>query len=120
MADFDGGDASVSRMRRNVCHDYGACTYLGSIANVNVTEQLSMRTEHHTITDFRVTVAGFLTGTTEGHAMQETHVVADHGGFANHNVGGVVNQETMTYFGCRVKVHAELAAHNALDHLGRE
>ena len=79
-----------------------------------------MGTEHHAIANFRVTVAGFLTGTAKGHAMQEAHVIADYGGFANHDIGGVVNQETMSDFGGRMKVHSELAADNALDHLGRE
>ena len=52
--------------------------------------------------------------------MQEAHVVSNDGGFTDNNVCGVVNQETVTNFCCRMNVHAELAADNALKHLCRE
>jgi hypothetical protein len=120
LTDLYGGHACVSRVCRNVTHYHSACADFCAVANVNVAEQLGVGTEHHSVSDFRMTVADFVTGTAEGHAVQETDVVADYGGFTDDNVCGVVNQETMTDFGGRMNVHAELAADDALEHLGRE
>ena len=52
--------------------------------------------------------------------MQETHVVAHYGGFADDYVGGVVYEKPVADFGGRVEIHAELAADDVLEHLGRE
>ena len=79
-----------------------------------------MGAKHHAVTDFRVTVTDFVTGTAEGHAVQETDVVADDSGFTDDDVCGVVNQKPVTDFGGRMNVHAELAANDALEHLGGE
>ena len=79
-----------------------------------------MGAKHHTVSDFRMTVADFVTGTTKSHTMQKAHVVSNDGGFTDNNVCGVVNQKSVTNFCCRMDVHAELAADNALKHLCRE
>ena len=120
MADFNGGDACERRMWRNVAEHDSAGTNLGAITDVDVAEQLRMGTEHHTVPDFRVTVADFVTGTAERHAVQETHVVADDGRFADDNICRMVDQQPVADYGRRMDVHAKLAADDALEHLGRE
>ena len=52
--------------------------------------------------------------------MQKAHVVSDGGGFADDDICGVVHQKSVADFCCRMNVHAELAADNALEHLGGE
>ena len=117
---LNGRDASISCVSRNIAKHHGACANLCTIANVDISEQLGMGTEHHAVSDFRVTVADFVTGTTQGHAMQKAHVVADGCGFADDDICGVVHQKSVANLCCRVDVHAELAADDALEHLGGE
>ena len=120
VADLNSRDAGVRRVCRNVAKHYGTCANLCSIADVDVAEQLGMCTEHHAVSDFRVTVADFVTGTAQGHAVQKAHVVPDGCGFADDDVCCVVNQKSVADFSCRVDVHAEFAADDVLEHLGRE
>ena len=120
VAYLNSWDSGVCCMCRNVAKHNGTCANLSAIADVDVAEQLGMCAEHHAVSDFRVTVADFIAGSAQGHAVQKAHVVADGCGFADDDVGCVVNQKPVADFSCRVDVHAELAADDALEHLGGE
>ena len=44
----------------------------------------------------------------------------DYGGFADDDIGGVINKNSVANLCRRVEIHAELAADDVLEHLGRE
>jgi hypothetical protein len=120
VAHLNGRDACIRRVSWNIAKHHGTCANLCAIADVDISEQLSVRTEHHAIPDFRVTVADFVTGTAQGHAMQKAHVVPDGRGFTDDDICGVVHQKSVANLCCRVDVHTELAADDALEHFGGE
>ena len=92
LAHLNGGNACISRVRRNIAHYHGTSTNLCTIANVDVAKQLCVGAKHHAVPNFRVTVASFVTRTAERYAMQKAHIVADHGGFANAGIYNGMNK----------------------------
>ena len=120
VAYLNSWDSGVCCMCRNVAKHNGSSADFRTVADVDVAKQLGMCTEHHAVTDFRVTVADFVAGSAQGHAVQKAHVVADGCGFADDDVGRVVNQKPVADFSGWMDVHAELAADDALEHLGGE
>ena len=52
-------------------------------------------------------VASFLARAAERYAVQDGNIVAQHGGFARHKTGGVVEHQPMTETGGGVNIDAE-------------
>ena len=120
VADFDGGDSGERCMCRHIAEDHGTGANLRAVANLDVPQELCVCAEHDTVADFRVTVADFVACTAQRDAVQEAYVVPNDCGLADDDVRGMVNQEPVPDLGGRVEVHAELAADDVLEHLGRE
>ena len=67
------------------------------MADLDIAEDLGARADQHAAADFRMTVAAGLAGTTERHAVQDRHIVFDHGGLTDHEAGGIfVGLDTMS------------------------
>ena len=120
VSDFHGGHSGERRVRRYVAEHDGSCANLCAIANVDVPQKLGVRAEHDAVADFRVTVADFVASTAERDAVQKADVVPDDGGFADDDVCRMVDQEPVTDLCRGVEIHAELAADDVLEHLGRK
>ena len=69
VAHLDGWDSGICRMRGDVAKNDCACSDFCTIADVDVSEQLGVCAEHDSVSDFRVAVADFVTGSAQGHAV---------------------------------------------------
>ena len=87
---------------------------------MDVPEKLRMGAQHHAVSYFRMTVSDLVAGSAKGHSVQETDVVAHYGRFTDDDIGGMVHENPVADFGGRMEIHAELAADDVLEHLGRE
>ena len=48
---------------------------------------------NHAVADLRMAVASLLAGAAERHVLQDRHVVLDHRGLADHQAGGVIEED---------------------------
>ena len=62
------------------------------MTDFDVAENLGASTDQNAVANFRMAVACLLAGATERHVMQNRDIVLDHGGFTDHEAGGVVEE----------------------------
>ena len=67
-----------------------------------------------------MTFAGVFAGAAQGHLVVNRAVVADLGGFAEHDAHAVVNEQAAPDFGAGVNFNAGKAAAPLADHAGQE
>ncbi len=70
--------------------DLGACAYRER------TEHFGTCADHYTIFQRRVALAGIPAGTAKGHALIKRHVIADLGGFTDHDAHAMVDEKAAT------------------------
>ena len=116
-ADRFGGNADHGNRRRHVGNDHAARTDFGVGTDADVAQYRSVRAYHHAVADFRMAVAAFLTRAAERYAVQDGNIVAQHGGFAGNETGGVVEHQPMTETGGRVNIDAEHFRHAVLQEI---
>ena len=63
------------------------------MADLDIAENFRAGADHHAVADFRMAVPVFLAGAAERHVLQDRDVVLDHRGLADHEAGGVVEED---------------------------
>ena len=116
-ADGFGGNADHGNRRRHVGNDHAARTDFGVGTDADVAQYRSVRAYHHAVADFRMAVAAFLARAAERYAVQDGNIVAQHGGFARHETGGVVEHQPMTETGGGMNIDAEHFRHTVLQEI---
>ena len=116
-ADRFGGNADHGNRRRHVGNDHAARTDFGVGTDADVAQYRSVRAYHHAVADFRMAVAAFLARAAERYAVQDGNIVAQHGGFAGDETGGVVEHQPMTETGGGVNIDAEHFRHTVLQEI---
>nr|P20343.1 PUTATIVE PSEUDOGENE: RecName: Full=Putative uncharacterized protein CysX [Escherichia coli K-12]AAA23660.1 16 Kd protein (cysX) [Escherichia coli] len=94
-------------MRRHRLQHHGTCANLRAAPNFNIAEDFRARANHHTFTNFRVTVTTRFTRTAKRHRLQNRYVVFNHRRFTNDDACRVVKHDTATNFCCRVNIDLE-------------
>ena len=117
-----GGSADYLRrhpgnrgMRWDIFQDHAARADLGALPHVNIAQDLGAGADQDPIADLGMAIALVLASATQGHRLQNGNVVADHGGLAYDQPGGVVEHDPLTHAGSRVDVHAEGGGHAILE-----
>ena len=65
----------------------------GAMADLDIAEDLGAGADQDAAADLGMAVAGLLAGAAERHAVQDRDVVLDHRGLADHEAGGVVEED---------------------------
>ena len=72
----------------------------------DIAEDLGAGADHHAAADLRMAVAVFLAGAAERHVLQDRDVVLDHRRLADHEAGGVIEEDAAADAappdGCRI------------------
>ena len=77
------------------------------MADLDIADDLGARADQHAVGDLRMAVAVFLAGAAERHVMQHRDVVADHRGLADHEAGGVIEEDAAADLRRRMDVALE-------------
>jgi len=77
------------------------------MTDLDIAEYLGAGTDQHPAADFRMTISRFLAGTAERHLLQDRHVVLDHRGLADHEAGGVIEEDTTSDAHGRIDIGLE-------------
>ncbi|MNK96625.1 hypothetical protein D3C87_1169150 [compost metagenome] len=91
-----------SGTRRHFLGHDGIGTHLGPGTDSERAQHLRARPDHDAITQGRVTLALVPAGAAQGHALINSHVIADFGGFTDNDAHAMVNEETTTDLGTRM------------------
>ena len=81
------------RVRRHRPQHHRARRHPGAGPDLDVAQDLGAGADHHAAADLGVAVAALLAGTAQGHGVEDRHVVLDHRGRADHEAGGVVEED---------------------------
>ncbi|CAL9066459.1 unnamed protein product, partial [Musa banksii] len=93
--------------RGHVDEDDGPGTDLGPLPYPDVAEDGSAGSDEDAVADLRVAVADGLAGAAECDVVEDGDVVADHGGLADDDAGGVVEEDALADAGGGVDVDGE-------------
>ena len=77
------------------------------MADLDVAEDLGAGADQHAAADLRVTVTAGLAGAAERHTVQDRHIVLDDGRLADHQAGGVVEEDALADARGRIDVGLE-------------
>ena len=78
------------------------------MADADIAEHLGCGADQHAILDLGVAVLFFLAGAAQSHRMQHRQVVANHGGFPEHDGMNVVDHDALAELCSRGKVDASV------------
>src|SRR5215831_15355822 len=92
LADDSRRHAGNGRVVRDRLEHDGAGGNARAMTNLDGADDLGAGAEHDTTPDLRVAVAMILAGTAQCHVMQNGDVILDHCGLANHEPGGVIEE----------------------------
>ena len=86
-----------------------------AMADLDIAEDLGAGADEHAVADLGMTVAALLAGAAERHVLEHRHVVLDHRGRADHEAGGVVEEDAAPDPGRRMDVGLEHFRRPALE-----
>ena len=78
-------------------------------ADLDIADDVGARADQHAVADLRMAVAVVLAGAAERHVVQHRDVVADRRGLADHQAGGVIEEDAAADLGRRMDVALEHA-----------
>src|SRR3954467_353446 len=84
------------------------------MADLDVAENYRARADQHAVADFGMAVLVLLAGAAKRDAVQNGNVIFDHSGLANHESGGVIEEDAAADFGGRIDVGLEYRRRAAL------
>src|SRR5262245_47059029 len=84
------------------------------MADFDIAEDLRTRTDQHAAANLRMPVGTLLACPAQRHPMQDRDVIADDGGFAHDQAGGMVKEDALPDAGGRVDIGLEYAGGAAL------
>src|SRR5262249_50992179 len=77
------------------------------LAHLDISQHLGAGADHHTAAYLRMAVAGLLARAAERHRMPHGDVILPHGGFADDNAVGVIDEYARTDLGRGMDVDGE-------------
>ena len=86
-----------------------------TLADGNVSEQLSVSADKNATADFRVTIAACFSSTSKRNAVQHRYVVTHDGGLADHDASRMVDKDARADPRRRVNVDAKDFANSTLN-----
>ena len=89
-----------------------------AVADLDIADDAGARADQHAVADLRMAVAVILAGAAERDAVQHRDVVADHRGLADHEAGGVIEEDAAADLGGRMDVALEHRRRAALQVIG--
>jgi len=87
-------NADDRRPLRHLAQYYSVCRNAGVVANAERAKHLCAGADHDVVAERRMALADILARAAERYALIEQAVVPDLGGFADHDAGSVVNDQT--------------------------
>ena len=78
-----------------------------AMADLDIAEHFGAGADQHAAADFRMAVADLLAGAAERHALQDRHVVLDDRRLADHQAGGMVEEDALADPRRRIDVDVE-------------
>ncbi len=106
LVDHTTGQAYNGRTGRHVLHDYGSGPHASMRSDVDGAEDLPPGSDNNTIAEGWVALLPLEAGSAQRHALVQHHVVADLGGFADHDTHAVIDDESSPDRGTGVDLDA--------------
>lgn len=72
-----------------------ACGNFGELPDADIAENGRACADQYAVADFRMAIAAFLASPTQGDLLQNRYIVADDGGFADDDAGGMVEHDAI-------------------------
>ena len=114
------GNAYGGGVGGQVVEHHAACSHTDVISDEHRTQHLGSGTDQYVVANGRMPLAGVLAGTAQGHAVIDGAVIADLGGFAEHDPHAVVNEQPLTDLGPRMNLDTRKVTGNLADQAGQE
>ena len=77
------------------------------MADLDIAENFRAGADQHAAADLRMAIPVLLAGAAERHALQDRDVVVDHRGLADHEAGGVIEEDAAADRGGGIDVGLE-------------
>src|SRR3979411_903205 len=94
LADNLGGNPRYRHVVRHGLHHHGASGDAGTMADLDIAENLRACPDQYAVADFGMAVLVLLAGAAKRDAVQDRDVVFDHSGLADDDSGGVIEEAT--------------------------
>ena len=107
FADRTGGIAYYRRIGFYVFEYDRAGANFGAFAHFDVAQDFGAGADQDAVADFGMTIATFLAGAAQGDCLEDRNFIFDHGGFADHEAGAVVDQYSPTEARRRMDIDGE-------------
>ena len=106
--------ANHSRESPDWCKHDAPGSYLGTLANLDIAQDLGPCSDQHAAANLRVAIAGVLASTPKSDPLQQRDIVINNGRLTDYDAGAMIKKNAPAQAGCRVNVDCEHLGSTAL------